>query len=195
MPLTAPPARGGAEHRGKRWTITTLSAGLLVICAFGATTARGWGGDAGDASARPVASAGRSASQAATVPRNAPSVSCPRGSVPGVVIDDVHVRPRLQGGLWLQPGPYRISVRGHLVNDTSAAIAVSGVRLTVGHRPWRAGTRVVRTMRADSSEAFRARGALLNQSRERMTLAARLSWGWRDAGVRACGRSGLSDDD
>jgi hypothetical protein len=196
MSLRTGTAMDRNEHRARRWTVTIMAAVLLIGCALVAGVARGRA-EAGRApTPRHVAPAsGGFVHQAAGVRRDRRASRCPIGGVPGVVIDDLRVRPALEDGFWLRPGHYRVLVRGHLVNDTNAAILMDAVRWTVGDRPWRARTHLLRAMRPDSSLPFVARGGLVSTKQERMALAARLSWGWRDPRLRPCGRSSLAEDD
>lgn len=196
MPLSRASARSLDDRRAPRWTITIVAAGLLTVCALSVGVARSLveanrppGGQ------QAASSIGGPLHRAATADRRQSTPNCPKGAVPRVVIEGVQVSPALGAGLWLRPGRSRITVRGSLVNDASAAIVVRRVPLTVGGSAWHPHVRFARTIGPYSSETFLARGAAVVTSRERMALAARLSWAWQDHEIRPCGPKGLAEDD
>jgi hypothetical protein len=194
MPLSRRSGRRN-DRRSARWTVAILGAGLLTACALGIGVARSLVQAHPSAGGRQASAIGDPAQRTVPAGHTGSSRSCPTGSAPHVVIEEVQVRPALEAGLWLRPGRSRITIRGRLVNDTSAAITVRGVPLTVVARPWRAHTRFARVVDPYSSEAFLARGTMVITARERMALAARLSWAWHDRHLQTCGLRGLVEDD
>jgi hypothetical protein len=183
------------ERRARRWTVATLAAVVVGTGALGTAGVRSFDPDAGAAAAGPSGTERAGTSQNGLGARQRKHHSCPSGAVPAVVVDEVRTQPAPIGGIWLRPGMYRVVVRGHLANDTDAAITVGGVRATIGDRPWRPRARWPRSLAAESTGRVILRGAFRSPSRQRLAVATHLSWGWRGPPNRACGVSGLAEDD
>lgn len=137
--------------------------------------------------------------QAAAVTVRGPSgraVTCPRGAVPYVDIHAARFHPRLVHGTSFRKGTYRLTLTGRVVNETTAAIRITGLRPVVAGRPW-PGAAVTgpSVLAADAESVLRVEGVYDSPATAQADVALRLSWEWADAGLAACGDKGLVDDD
>ena len=120
---------------------------------------------------------------------------CPNGSTPAVLIENAHFVPALDSGTSFRAGRYRISLRGRVANETTAAIELRSIDVTLDGRPWHATVRVDHRVPAQGSVPLRIEGSFDSASTERAAITTRLHWQWQSPTLRPCGEEGLIDDD
>jgi len=118
-------------------------------------------------------------------------VVCPVGTVPEVDITDASFSPRLADGVTVNVGTYQITLRGQLVNETSAPITVAGVSLVVNGNPWRASVTAEHSVPANGAVDFLAQGTYRSQRAGSVTINTEVDWEWQSATLRPCGHRGL----
>jgi len=146
----------------------------------------------------PVIARGRATGSA---PLGAPAaarvgtVVCPQGAVPAVMLTGSQFVPPLIGGTTFGAGTYRITVTGTVANETTAAITIRAIALTIAGRAWTADVTRPATLPAQSSAPLRIEGVYRSPSIAAASIKTDLDWQWQAPALRACGEKGLVEDD
>lgn len=128
------------------------------------------------------------------VHRNGRSVLCPKGVVPMVQIHSASFSPRLKDGTTFGVGRYRVTVQGRVANETTEAIQLRSLQITIDGRPWHQTT-AVRTVGAQDFAPVSFEGFYDSTAPHRAVVNSRLQWQWQEPGLRTCGEEGLVEDD
>ncbi len=133
--------------------------------------------------------------QAARVLVHGARLTCPKGAEPGVRIQAATFEPSLDGGTRFLAGTYRIRLTGSVVNETTSAITVRSVQLSVRGRHWRAAVRAPHALGANASAPFAVSGTWVVRHAGSARIDARLHWAWTQSSLEPCGGRGLVEDD
>jgi hypothetical protein len=128
------------------------------------------------------------------VHRGSRTLLCPSGIVPMVQIQGATFSPPLTSGTSFGVGRYTITVRGRVTNETSAAIELRSLQITVDGRPWH-GTTTVTPVAAQDFTPITFQGTYDSPTPHRAVVDSRLQWQWQARGLRPCGEEGLVEDD
>jgi hypothetical protein len=128
------------------------------------------------------------------VHRGNSTLTCPSGIVPMVQIQGATFTPALEHGTSFGVGRYTIKVRGRVANETSAAIQLRSLQITVGGRPWRRTTATT-AVTAQNFAPITFEGTYDSPAPHRAVVDSRLRWQWQAPGLRPCGEEGLVEDD
>ena len=113
---------------------------------------------------------------------------------PGGPDRNAHFVPALDSGTSFRAGRYRISLRRRVANETTAAIELRSIDVTLGGRLWHATVRVDPGCRPRDPCRCGSRAA----STARQPNAPPhhpLHWQWQSPTLRPCGEEGSIDDD
>lgn len=119
---------------------------------------------------------------------------CPQGVVPMVQIQAASFSPELRNGTTFGVGRYRVTVQGRVANETTAAIQLRSLQITIDGRPWHQTT-AVRTVGAQDFAPVTFEGFYDSTVAHRAVVDSRLQWQWQEPGLRTCGEEGLVEDD
>jgi hypothetical protein len=119
------------------------------------------------------------------------AITCPYGTVPEVNITDAAFSPSLTNGVLIGVGTYRITLRGQLVNETSAPISVKTVDLLVNGAAWSAKVTAADSVPANGATSFLAEGTYHSGHEGTVTINTEVDWQWRAESLRPCGHRGL----
>jgi hypothetical protein len=122
-------------------------------------------------------------------------MQCPSGPVPSITLQDVTFTPPLVDGRSFARGTYRITLRGTVANDTTAAITITGVVMTLGGVNWQPKITVPRGLRAATGGDVTITGTYDSGGSAAASLHASLQWQWQAAVLQPCGKRGLIEDD
>jgi hypothetical protein len=128
------------------------------------------------------------------VHRAGKTLLCPSGTMPMVQIQSAAFSPDLKDGTTFAVGRYKVTVQGRVANETTAAIQLRSLEITIDGRPWHQTT-AVRTVAAQDFAPVTFEGFYDSTAPHRAVVDSRLQWQWREPGLRPCGEEGLVEDD
>jgi hypothetical protein len=121
-------------------------------------------------------------------------IVCPSGAVPGITVNEALFEPTLQGGRSFAAGRYRIRLRGLVVNETTAAIAVDAYTVTIGNATWPVAVHAPATVAAGTADEISVDGTYDSAGPAQASLHIHLHWVWSATSLRPCGERGLVED-
>lgn len=122
-------------------------------------------------------------------------IFCPTGAVPAITVNDAVFEPALHGGRAFDAGRYRIRLRGLVVNETTATIAVEAYTVTVGDAVWPARVTAPVTVAAGSAADLAVEGTYDSAGNTQASVHVAMRWDWSATSLRPCGKRGLVEDD
>ncbi len=120
---------------------------------------------------------------------------CPAGKVPEITLQEATFVPPLVGGRSFAKGTYKIAVRGTIGNDTTAAITITGVVMTLGSAEWHPKITMPGALRPAAGDDITMTGTYTSDGPADASLHAALQWQWQAAMLEPCGKRGLIEDD
>jgi hypothetical protein len=192
--LDPPPRRRAGARRllaslGVVAVLTT--AGVLVV-----EQVRGPGTPAAPAHARPsTLPAGPADAGNIAVGADGAQIFCPSGAVPSITINEAAFEPALKDGRSFAAGHYRITLRGLVVNETNATIAINSYAVTIGDTAWTATVDGPSTAGAGTAAAISVHGTYDSTGPTQASLHVTMQWVWSATSLQPCGKRGLVEDD
>jgi hypothetical protein len=122
-------------------------------------------------------------------------IFCPSGAEPAITVNEATFTPTLQGGRSFAAGRYQIKLRGLVVNETTASIAVDTYTVTVGGAAWPATVHAPAMVAAGTAGAITVDGTYDSTGPAPADLHVGMQWVWSATSLRPCGKRGLVEDD
>jgi hypothetical protein len=115
--------------------------------------------------------------------------------MPGISLQNASFLPPLTGGYAFAKGRYHVRLSGTVANDTTAAIAITAVIVTVGGQQWRPAVTAPAALRPSTGGEITIDGTYDSPGPADASIHASLQWQWQAAVLRPCGVHGLIEDD
>ncbi|WP_426503120.1 hypothetical protein ACPPVO_36610 [Dactylosporangium sp. McL0621] len=132
--------------------------------------------------------------QTATAP-DGTQIFCPSGAVPAITVNEATFAPTLQGGQSFAAGRYQIKLRGLVLNETTASIAVETYTVTIAGAAWPATVHAPDTVAAGTAGEITVDGTYDSTGPAPADLHVAMHWVWSVTSLRPCGPRGLIEDD
>ncbi|MFC5002495.1 hypothetical protein ACFPIJ_32250 [Dactylosporangium cerinum] len=172
--------------------VTVLTAaGVLVVERLRPAAA-----PAARANARPPAlPAGPDGAAEVVVGADGAQIFCPAGAAPTITVNDAAFEPALSDGRSFAAGKYRIRLRGLVINETTASIAVDTYVVRVGDTVWPAKVDGPATIKAGGADELTVDGTYDSTGPTQASVHVTMQWVWSATSLRPCGKRGLVEDD
>lgn len=122
-------------------------------------------------------------------------IFCPSGAAPAITVNDAAFEPALSDGRSFAAGKYRIRLRGLVINETTATIAVDTYVVRVGDTVWPATVRGPATIKAGGADELTVEGTYDSTGPTQASVHVTMQWVWSATSLRPCGKRGLIEDD
>jgi hypothetical protein len=122
-------------------------------------------------------------------------IFCPNGAAPSITVNNADFEPTLGDGRSFAAGAYRIKLRGLVINETNATIAVSTYVVTVGDVAWPAAVHGPSVVAAGSADEITVDGTYDSAGPAQASVHVSMQWVWSATSLRPCGQRGLVEDD
>jgi hypothetical protein len=179
-------------------TLLACAAVVVVLTATGVAVADVVRRPPAAAPARPQPSmlpAGPAETAPVAVGADGAQIFCPTGAVPAITVNDAAFEPALHDGRTFGAGTYRIRLRGLVINETTATIAVDAYTVTVGDAVWPAKVSAPTALAAGTAADLTVEGTYDSAGRNQASVHVAMRWDWSATSLRPCGKRGLVEDD
>ena len=112
------------------------------------------------------------------------TLTCPTGAAPQAKRTAATCAPPLTDGTTLSPGQYRVTLHVILENETTAAIAVQALTVTVGGQQWNTPITTPDAIPAESTAELVLDGTQQSPGTHAATVVALLDWQWQATDLR-----------
>ncbi|MEV4517512.1 hypothetical protein AB0K00_52220 [Dactylosporangium sp. NPDC049525] len=148
------------------------------------------------ANARPSAlPAGPGGAAEVVVGPDGAQIFCPSGAAPTITVNDAAFEPALSDGRSFTAGKYRIRLRGLVINETTASIAVDTYVVRVGDTVWPATVHGPATVQAGGADELTVEATYDSTGPTQASVHVTMQWVWSATALRPCGKRGLVEDD
>jgi hypothetical protein len=122
-------------------------------------------------------------------------IFCPSGAAPTITVNEAVFEPALKDGRSFAAGRYRITLRGLVINETTATIAINSYAVTIGDTAWPATVAAPKSVGAGTATPISVDGTYDSTGPAQASLHVNMQWVWSATSLRPCGKRGLVEDD